>query len=133
MTTKNKLGKKDLEYFKQKLLLIREKLAGDIHHLEEGSLHKSPKDAAGDLSGYSFHMADVATESFETEVSIGLTSSSKNVLNEVDDALKRIEDGTYGICERYQTLIPRPRLEVMPYTRYSIQAQQEIENERKQM
>jgi len=132
MATK-KLGKRDLEYFKKKLLYIREKIAGDLQHLEEASLNKSQKDAAGDLSGYSFHMADVATDNFDTEVHLGLASNTQNLLNEIDDALKRIEEGVYGLCERYETLIPKPRLEVMPYTRYCIEAQQEIENEEKQL
>lgn len=124
-----KLLKKEREYYKKKLMVIREKIAGDLQHLEEDSLNKSQKDAAGDLSGYSFHMADVATDNFDTEVHLGLASNTQNLLNEVDDALKRIEEGTFGICERYETLIPKPRLEVMPYTRYCIEAQQEIENE----
>jgi DnaK suppressor protein len=133
MPAQKKLSKKDLEHFKKKLLFIREKIAGNLHNMERDSLNKSQKDAAGDLSGYSFHMADVATDNFDTEIHLGLTCNSKNLLNEVDDALKRIEEGSYGLCERYETPIPKKRLEVMPYARYCIKAQEEIEQERKQM
>jgi DnaK suppressor protein len=133
MPGQKKLSKKDLDYFKKKLLIIREKIAGDLHHLEQGSLNKSQKDATGDLSGYSFHMADVATDNFDTEIHLGLASNTQNLLNEVDDALQRIEDGSYGICERYDVAIPKKRLEVMPYARYCIKAQEEIEKENKQM
>jgi len=132
MPKQKKVSKKELEHFKKKLLLIREKIAGDLHHLEKDALNKSQKDAAGDLSGYSFHMADVATDNFDTEIHLGLASNTQNLLNEIDDALQRIEEGSYGMCERYETLIPKKRLEVMPYTRYCIKAQEEIEEERKQ-
>ncbi len=127
-----KLTKKEITALKKKLLDLREQISGDIKHIENDTLNKSQKDASGDLSGYSFHMADVATDNFDTEVSMGLASNSQNILLEVDDALKRIEEGVYGVCERYETQIPRKRLEVMPYARYSIEAQSEIENEMKE-
>ena len=129
-TKEKKLTKKEIANFKKMLLEIREKIAGDLRHLETETLNKSQKDASGDLSGYSFHMADVATDSFETEVNFGLASNTQQILTEVDDALKRIEEGVYGLCEKYQVQIPRKRLEVMPYARYSIKAQEEIEKEK---
>ena len=132
MPAKKKLTKKDRQYFKKKLLVMREKIVGSLQHLEKESLNKSLKDAAGDLSSYSFHMADVATDNFDTEIHFGLASNTQMLLNEIDDALQRIEDGTYGICERYEVPIPKKRLEVMPHARYCIKAQEEIEKEKRQ-
>ncbi len=128
-----RLTKKEIAYFKNKLLELREKIASDLKHLEVDSFNKSQKDASGDLSGYSFHMADVATDSFDTEINFGLASNTQHILAEIDDALKRIEAGTYGICEKYGIQIPRKRLEVMPYARYSVKAQEEIERESKNL
>lgn len=131
MPKKKKLTKKDLEFFKKQLFELREQCANDLTHLESDSLRKSMRDSSGDLSGYSFHMADAATDSFDTEINLGLASNSQGILNEIDDALKRIEEGTYGICERYEEPIPIERLKVMPYARYCIKAQEEIEQEKK--
>lgn len=131
MGKKKHLTKKELAEFKQSLLVIREKIVSNLEHLEKDSLNKSQRDASGDLSGYSFHMADVATDSFDTEVHLGMASNIQHMLNEIDDALHRIEDGTYGFCEKYDIPIKKERLKVMPYTRYCIKAQEEEEQAKK--
>ena len=113
------------------LLDMRSEIVSDLEHLEGDSLRKSHKDSSGDLSGYSFHMADVATDNFDTEVNLGLASNTQKILNEIDAALKRIKDGTYGVCELYGELIPFERLKVMPYARYCIKAQEEIEKDQR--
>jgi len=126
----HKLTKEDIEFFKQLLLKLRKKIVSGLQHIEQESLNTNPKEASGDLSGYGFHMADSATENFDTEVRLGMVSSEQNLLNEIDDALKRIDDGTYGICEKYQTPISKARLKAMPYTRYCLKAQEEEEKNR---
>ena len=131
MPKQKKLLKKDLQFFEKMLLDMRSEIVSDLEHLEGDSLRKSHKDSSGDLSGYSFHMADVATDNFDTEVNLGLASNTQKILNEIDAALKRIKDGTYGVCELYGELIPFERLKVMPYARYCIKAQEEIEKDQR--
>ncbi|PIQ86605.1 MAG: hypothetical protein COV74_04300 [Candidatus Omnitrophica bacterium CG11_big_fil_rev_8_21_14_0_20_45_26] len=125
--TKQRFSAKDLEYYKGLLLTLRERIRTGLQHIEEDSLNKSQKDGSGDLSGYSFHMADMATDSFDTEFRLGIASSEQDLLYEIDHALKKIEDGTYGLCEKYEIPISKARLKAMPFARYSLKAQQEEE------
>lgn len=129
LLTKTPFSKAELELFKKILTDLRRKLVGDIQKIEGETLNTNQKDSTGDLSGYSFHMADVATDSFDRELNIGLASSEQLFLNDVDDALKKIEEGTYGICEKYGVMIPKKRLLAAPYVRFCLQAQEEQEKE----
>ncbi len=131
MPKQKKLSKKELEVYKKLLLEMRKKIVRDIQQLEGDSLNTNQKDASGDLSGYSFHMADMATDNFDRELNIGLASSEQQILNEIVVALKKIEEGTYGFCEKYGTPIPKKRLLAMPYTRFSKKAQEEEEKEKR--
>lgn len=130
MSTEKKMDKKDLEKFKKLLQVIRAKIAGDLKHLENDSLNINQKDAAGDLSAYSFHMADMATDNFDREFTLGLASSEQQTLNAIDVALRKIEEGTYGVCEECDKPIPQKRLVAMPYGRLCIKCQ-EIEEKNK--
>lgn len=130
MTKTKKLTKKELEYYKNVLLAIREKVGEEVGQIEKDYLRKSSKDSSGDISSQPFHMADVASDSFDTEFNIGLASNEKNILYEIDAALRRIKEGTFGICEKYGTPIGKKRLKAVPYARYSIKAQEEEEKER---
>ena len=101
---------------------LRERVGEEVGQLEKDYLRKSAKDASGDISAHPFHMADAASDSFDTEFNIGLASNEKNVLYEIDAALRRIKEGTFGICEKYGTPISKKRLKAMPYARYSIKS-----------
>jgi RNA polymerase-binding transcription factor DksA len=127
--TKSPFSKSELDLFKKILTELRRKISGDIQQIEGETLNTSSKDSSGDLSGYSFHMADVATDSFDRELNIGLASNEQSLLNDVDDAMKKIDEGIYGICEKYGVAIPKKRLMVAPYVRYCLQAQEEEEKE----
>lgn len=95
-------------------------------HTEE-TLRKSAKDDSGDLSGYGQHMADAGTDTFDRDFALSLVSTEQDALSEIEAALKRIHDGTYGVCERTQVPIPKERLLVVPFTRYTAEAQKEVE------
>ena len=123
------LSKKDLEQFKKLLLEIRKKIAGDLQHLENDSLNTNQRDASGDLSGYSFHMADMATDNFDREFTLSLAANEQEGLNMIDAALRKIEDGTYGICENCPKPIPKKRLTVVPYAPLCIKCQELQEKE----
>ena len=124
------LQKKDLERFKKILETIRARLAGDLKHLEGDSLNTNQRESSGDLSGYSFHMADMATDNFDREFTLGLASNEQQGLNSIDDALRRIKEGTYGVCEECSKPISQKRLLAVPHARLCIKCQ-ELEEKKK--
>ncbi len=85
------------------------------------------RSAREELSSFGEHMADAATDSYDRDCALALLSSTQNALYEVDQALKRIKDGTYGQCELTHKAIEEERLKAIPWTRYCIAAQAEIE------
>jgi RNA polymerase-binding protein DksA len=117
------LPKKELEIYKKMLLQLRSKIAGDLQQIEGDSLSGNQPSNSGELSD----VADMATDNYDRELNIGLATNEQQLLNDIDVALKRIEEGTYGVCEIYGTAIPKKRLLAMPYTRLSMKAQEEEE------
>ena len=126
-----RLSQADLKLFRGLLLELRKKIVGDLKQIEGETLNTSQRDASGDLSGYSFHMADMASDNYDRELNIGLATNEQQILNDIDTALKMIDAGTYGICEIYGTPIPKKRLLAMPYTRLSKKAQEEEEKNKR--
>jgi RNA polymerase-binding protein DksA len=124
---KKKLNKKELAFFKKLILEKKELLLDDIKHISDDTLKKSQKEASGDISGYTYHMADIATDTYDREFSLGLASNDRQSLYELDDALKKIEEGTFGICEDCKVLISRTRLKAVPYTRLCLKCQEKKE------
>ena len=124
---KKKFNRKELEYFKKLILKIKEKILDEIKHISEDTLKKSQKDAAGDISGYTYHMADVASDTYDREFSLGLASNERQSLYELDDALKKMEEGTFGICEECKSLITKTRLKVVPFARLCVKCQEKKE------
>lgn len=124
---RKKLSKKELEYFKTLILKIKEKVLAEIEHISEDTLKKSQKDASGDISGYTYHMADVASDTYDREFSLGLVSNEREALYELDDALKRIEEGVFGICEECKSPITKTRLKAVPYARLCLKCQERKE------
>lgn len=124
---KKKFSKKDLVYFKKLILKRKEEIVEQINHISEDTLKKSQKDAAGDISGYTYHMADIATDTYDREFSLGLASNERKLIYEIDDAVKKIEDGTYGICEGCKNLITKTRLKAIPYARRCLKCQEKTE------
>ncbi len=114
-----------------KLLLdLRHSLTEGLSLHTEETLRRSTKDAAGDLSSYGQHMADAGTDTFDRDFALSMVASEQEALSEIDAAIKRIENGTYGICEVTQKPIAKERLLAVPFTRYSAEAQKEIERNR---
>jgi len=108
---------KDYQEFEQRLMDERKKLLKEMGHLENNVLKVNQRDSAGDLSGYSFHMADVGTDAMEREKAFLFASNEGHLLREIDDALRKIYGGEYGICEMCEKPIARARLEAVPYAR----------------
>ena len=86
--------------------------------MESEALRKSRLDAAGDLSSMPIHMADIGTDNFEQEFTLGLMDSERKMLAEINEAIGRIDNGTYGICEGTGKSIPKVRLRAKPWARY---------------
>lgn len=113
-------------YYKQLLELRTHVLTQLGEHTEE-TLMKSAKDDSGDLSGYGQHMADAGTDTFDRDFALSLVSSEQEALSEIEAAIKRIHDGSYGVCEITQKPISKERLLAVPFTRYSAEAQKQVE------
>ena len=118
------MDKAELQKFKAQLETERAKFAEGIDHIERDTLNKSQRDQAGDLSGYSFHMADMATDNFDLEFNLDLASAEQKILNRIDEALRKIEEGTYGICEQCQKEIGLKRLKVVPYAKLCVKCKE---------
>jgi DnaK suppressor protein len=114
-----------------KLLIdLRARLSEGIERHSEETLKRSAKDDAGDLSSYGQHMADAGTDTFDRDFALSLVSNEQEALSEIEAAIKRIRDGTYGICEITAKPISKERLLAVPFTRYSAEAQKQIERNR---
>ena len=121
-----RLKKSELENFRKLLLEYRHALVGDLNHLEEGALRRTKDNAATlDISNF----ADLGSDYFEQDFAIGLIENSEVTLREIDAALQRIEDGTYGICEESGQPIKKSRLRAIPWARLCIDCQRKLEEE----
>lgn len=110
----------DFEHFKELLLEKRKEILRNVNEFEDEALKKSRLDASGDLSSMPIHMADIGTDNYEQEFALGLMDSERKLLREIDDALERIEQKTYGICEGTGKKIPKARLKARPWARYCV-------------
>ena len=129
-TSKGRLSAADVAHFRQLLLQKRREILGNVSEIEGEALRKSRLDASGDLSSMPIHMADLGTDNFEQEFSLELMNGARRLLTEIDDALNRIETGTYGICEGTGKPIPKARLEAQPWARYSVEYARMLEEGR---
>ncbi len=120
---KSPFNKKELERYRDILLKKRSELVGDVANLEGEALNAS----SGSLSHTPQHLAEQGTESFDQALSLDIAQVDRNLIREIDDALKRIKDGTFGICLLTHKPISKDRLEELPWTRYSIEAARERE------
>lgn len=114
----SKLPKRDLLRYKRLLLEKRAQLLGDVGQLNDNALRTSRQDAAGDLSIMPIHMADVGTDNYELEFTLGLIEGERAVLKEIDEALERIEAGTFGFCLATGSPIGKARLDAKPWAKY---------------
>ena len=87
------------------------------------------KESAEEMTNYSLHMADSGTDNFDRDFALSLLSSDQDAIYEIEEALKRIEKGTYGVCEITGKIIPKARLEAIPWTRFTVAAQAQLEKD----
>lgn len=127
-TRKGRLSAAEVEHFEQILLKKRKEIIGDVSEMEDEALKKQRLTASGDLSSMPIHMADLGTDNYEQEFSLGLMDGERKLLKEIDDAMGRIENGVYGICESTGKPIAKDRLEAKPWARYCVEYARMIEN-----
>lgn len=117
-------SKKELQQFEKKLRKLREKIVDNVEALEEEVHHK---DGNSNLS-YN-HLADVDSDAFEEEITLGQMENEEEMVQRIDEALGRIADGSYGLCMKTGKKILKARLEAIPYAEYTVEAQEELERE----
>jgi len=117
----------EIENFTQLLLEKRREILGDVGHMQNEALDNNRQDSTGDLSNMPIHMADIGTDNYEQEFTLGLLESERKLLREIDHALVKIQEGTYGYCEGTGKLIGRGRLEAKPEARYCVEYARMIE------
>jgi RNA polymerase-binding protein DksA len=118
------LSVKELEYFRDKLLEKRREIVGDMSSMEREALRSG---GTSNLSTLPIHMADMGTDNYEQEFTLGLVEKDRNLLREINNALAKIQNGTYGICEGTGKVIPKARLEVQPWARFGVEYQTRME------
>ena len=110
----------EVEVFRQQLLRLRDRLQGDVSQLTEEALNKGGGEASGGLSDVPLHMADLGTDNFERENTLNLVHNQEQVLDEIADALDRIAQKRFGLCEECRHPIPEPRLRALPHARHCV-------------
>lgn len=121
--TKTPLTKAKLDRYRALLLAKRAELFGDLESMENEAL----RSGSGGLSNTPQHLAEQGSESYDQSLSLNLAAQDRRVIREIDEALKRIDDGTYGLCELTNQPISEERLDEIPWARYTIEAARQIE------
>lgn len=109
--------KAELKVYRERLLALRGRLRGDVSKMAENALESN-----GDHSSVPLHMADIGSDNFEQEFTLSLMANDEGTLVAIEDALSRVEAGTYGICEGEDcgANIPKTRLNAIPHTPYCV-------------
>jgi RNA polymerase-binding protein DksA len=121
ITPRKIFSAKKLQEFKDQLLNLRERVSGEYSALSRDNMAANQRDPS---------LSDQGTDTFDREMELNMMGSEQEVIYEIDAALRRLEQGTYGICELTEEAIPVARLEALPYVRYTVQAQSELERGR---
>jgi len=106
-----------------KLLVLR----GDMDHLSKEALHHNRMEASGEVSSMPTHMADLGSDNYEQEFNLNLIQNEQETLRDIEDALAKIEDGTYGVCESCESPIQKTRLKALPQARLCLDCKRQEE------
>jgi RNA polymerase-binding transcription factor DksA len=117
-----------LKRLKDVLISEKERIMGDFMTLRNTHLRSSQRESTGDLSGYSLHMADIGTDTFDREFALLVASSEQDVLYGIDQALRRMEERSYGICESCGGHIKLTRLKAVPWARQCLRCKEAEES-----
>jgi DnaK suppressor protein len=126
------MNKKDLAHFRTLLLKKRKELMRQMDLIKETEMETTLKEATGDHSSYAFHMADQGTDTMEREKNFYYAQRDGRLLYHIDQALERIENGSFGLCHTCSNPIHRERLEAVPHASFCIECKS-VEEERRKM
>ena len=130
MAQKKKKINPKYEPFKKLLLKTKEQITGDIRGLSDDN-NGSGNDRGGDVSGHALHMADVATDMYDREFTLGLAANDRELLHQVNEALDRTEEENYGLCITCIKPIPATRLKAIPHAQTCLKCQELRETKRR--
>ena len=122
------MKKSEMKVYKERLILLRARLRGDVNAMAEAALSKTRTEASGDLSSMPIHLADVGSDNYEQEFTLSLMQSEEETLDQIEAALERIEDAVYGSCVECDGRITKTRLNAIPYTPFCIKCASELQN-----
>lgn len=120
------MTKTDTEYFKKLLLQLKEEIQKKWEDTEE-DLNSNIKEASGEISSYSFHLADMGTDAMEREKAFWKASMDRELLQAIDHALDKLDNGEYGLCEQCAEPINYQRLEAIPHARLCLECKSKEE------
>ncbi|HVD95925.1 MAG TPA: TraR/DksA C4-type zinc finger protein [Candidatus Limnocylindria bacterium] len=112
---------------KQKLLQLRDAMVDSMAGVAQGTLRSRAE--GSEASAFGMHQADAGSDAYDRDFALSLLSQEQDALYEIDQALKRIEVGTYGKCEMSGKPIPHARLEAIPFARFTVQCQSQLEKQ----
>lgn len=124
----NILKNDEIEFFRRTLDGLRSRLRGDLNQMTDEALRRNLVNGSGNLSNVPLHMADVGTENYDQEFTLGLIENEQGTLELVNEALDRLEKGKFGLCVQCGGPISKPRLQAIPYTKHCIQCARVMEN-----
>jgi DnaK suppressor protein len=114
------MRKADLKKYEKLLLAKKKELLEEVANLMKDKISTTIKDSTGDISSYSYHMADQGTDAMERELAFMFASKSGRLIYHIDEALRRIQEGTYGKCFKCGKPISSARLQAVPHARMCI-------------
>jgi DnaK suppressor protein len=121
------MKKTDMKVYKDRLLLLRARLRGDMNAMADAALRKTRTEASGDLSSMPIHMADLGSDNYEQEFTLGLLQNDEDTLGLIESALERIEEGEYGSCSECGGTVPKTRLNAIPYTPFCVKCASKVQ------
>lgn len=121
------MKKADMKVYKERLLQLRARLRGDVTKMADAALNKTRTESSGDLSSMPIHMADLGSDNFEQEFTLSLMENEEGTLDMIESALERIEEGRYGFCVECEGIVPKTRLNAIPYTPFCVKCASKIQ------
>jgi DnaK suppressor protein len=117
----------ELGLFRDTLRGLRARLRGDLDQMTDEALGRDNVGGTGNLSNVPLHMADLGTDNYDQEFTLGLIENEQSTLELINEALRRMEKGTYGLCAECDEPISKPRLQAIPYAKHCITCARKLE------
>ncbi len=125
-TVRSPLSAKELREFRDRLMKYRASILQDLGAMEREALQST----SGDVSHMPMHMADVGSDAYDQDLKLGMAASERQRIRDIDDALNRIKDKTYGVCAQTLEVIPMARLRAKPWAKYTKEAAERLDRRR---